>query len=106
MVLPPVVLTAAALWMVNRSVTKQVIDGIHEDLTRSSLVLENLLGARSEKLGVTARVIARDPRFFAALTLPELGSDPQELIVAGREVLEPLDLRQPPVRQGSTARAG
>jgi signal transduction histidine kinase len=76
MVLPPVVLTGAALWMVNRTVTKQVIDGIHADLTRSSLVLENLLGARSEKLGLTARVIARDPRFFAALTLPELGSDP------------------------------
>jgi signal transduction histidine kinase len=76
MVPPPVILTGAALWMVNRSVTEQVIHGIHDDLTRSSMVLENLLAERAEKLNVTANVIVRDPRFFAALTLPGPSSDP------------------------------
>jgi signal transduction histidine kinase len=75
-VLPPVILTAAALWTVNRSVTREVNASIREGLWRSSRVLEHLLAARSERLAVAVQVIVRDPRFFSALTLPGSSRDP------------------------------
>jgi signal transduction histidine kinase len=76
-VLPPVVLAAATVWIVHRSVSRQVHSSINEDLRRASMVFETTLEARSEALGTAGQVIARDPRFFSILTLPGLHSDTQ-----------------------------
>ena len=75
-VLPPVVLTAAALSIVNRSVSRQAQATIREGLERSAMVFEHMLAARSEKLAVSAQVIVRDPRFFSILTIRVSSGDP------------------------------
>ncbi|HUK63541.1 MAG TPA: hypothetical protein VLV15_09410, partial [Dongiaceae bacterium] len=69
-VLPLVTLVFATLWVVNRSNTRQVYQGIHDDLRRASSVLENLLGAREQSLAVAGEMTAQDPKFFSVLTLP------------------------------------
>jgi signal transduction histidine kinase len=75
-VLPPLALTAAALWTVNRGLTAQVRAGIHDNLERASLVFENVLQTRASKLAVTAQVIASDPRFFSILAIAGASGDP------------------------------
>jgi signal transduction histidine kinase len=75
-VLPPVVLTAAALWFVNRNFSQRVHENIREVLERSAMLFEHMLEARSEKLAIASRVVVRDPRFFAVLTLPGSAADP------------------------------
>ena len=74
-VLPPLVLTAAALWTVNRSLTAQVRTGIHENLERASLVFKNVFDTRASRLAVAAQVIARDPRFFSILAIAGSSDD-------------------------------
>ena len=69
-VLLPALFTAGILWTVNRSVSDQIHSGIQERLERSSLVFEHMLASRSRKLGVTAGVIVKDPRFFSILGVP------------------------------------
>jgi signal transduction histidine kinase len=76
-VLPLVLLALATLWTVNRSVTRQVSLGIHDDLVRSSAVFENILAARAHTLAVSGAAIAQDPKFFSVLTLPGSWRDPQ-----------------------------
>jgi nitrogen fixation/metabolism regulation signal transduction histidine kinase len=74
-VLPPLVLTAGALWTVNRSLTAQVRTGIHENLERASLVFKNVFDTRASRLTVAAQVIARDPRFFSILAIAGSSDD-------------------------------
>jgi len=76
-VLPLVTLAFATVWVVNRSITRQVDLGIHDDLRRASAVLENLLAAREQSLAVTGQVTVQDPKFFSVLTLPGSYQDPQ-----------------------------
>jgi two-component system sensor histidine kinase BaeS len=76
-VLPIVALTVAALWTVNRNISRQVYANIHEDLRRSSAVLENILTARGRELAVAGQVIVQDPKFFSVLTIPAGHDDAQ-----------------------------
>jgi signal transduction histidine kinase len=76
-VLPLVSLAFIALWVVNRSISSQVHDGIQRDLERASAVLDNLIDARGQALEVAARVIVADPKFFSVLTIPGAYNDPQ-----------------------------
>jgi len=76
-VLPIVTLAFAALWIVNRTTTRQVDRGIRDDLERSSAVLENVLSENERSLAITGLVIVRDPRFFSALTIPGVAADRQ-----------------------------
>ena len=76
-VLPLVGLMFIALWVVNRSISDQVHDGIERDLERASAVLDNMLDARGQALDLAARVIVADPKFFSVLTIPGSFDDPQ-----------------------------
>ena len=75
-VLPPVVLTAAALWSVNQDFSRSVHESVREQLERSSMLFEHMLAARSEKLAISCQVVVRDPRFFSILTVPGSENDP------------------------------
>jgi signal transduction histidine kinase len=72
-VVPIVTLVFTTLGVVNHTITGQVQQGIHDDLTRASAVAENVLEARARALALAGDVIARDPKFFSVLTIP--GSD-------------------------------
>jgi signal transduction histidine kinase len=72
-VVPIITLVLTTLAVVNHSITGQVQQGIHDDLTRASAVAENVLEARARALALAGDVIARDPKFFSVLTIP--GSD-------------------------------
>ncbi len=67
---PLLVLAAATLWTVNRTISPEVHRNVEDDLKRASALFENMLAKRSEHLAVASMVIAQDPRFFSALTLP------------------------------------
>jgi len=71
-VLPVVTLVTGALWMVNRSISRQVEYGIRDNLLRSSAVLENMLGSETRQLTIHGRVIARDPHFLSVFRLRNL----------------------------------
>lgn len=73
---PMVVLTLGALWVVHRTVSERVHQAVEQDLRRASLVFEDMLGQRAEQLRIASAVVARDPRFFAVLTLPGSHRDP------------------------------
>jgi len=68
--LPLVALALGTIWVVDRNVSKQVHRNLEEDLRRATAVFEDMLGERAEQLRIASRVIVRDPRFFAVLTLP------------------------------------
>ncbi len=70
MAVPMVVLTLGALWVVHGTVSSRVHQAVEQDLRRAALVFEDMLGERAEQLRIAGAVIARDPRFFAVLTLP------------------------------------
>ena len=76
-VVPIVTLVFTTLGVVNNTITRQVQQSIHDDLTRASAVAENVLEARAHNLAVAGDVIARDPKFFSVLTIPGSESDPQ-----------------------------
>jgi len=76
-VIPIVTLVFATLAIVNRTITSQVSDGIHDDLVRASAVAQNVLEARARMLAVAGGIIARDPKFFSVLTIPGSHLDPQ-----------------------------
>jgi len=76
-VLPLLLLTAAALWTVNRSISEQAQRNIREDLLRSATVFEDMMATRSEELTIASQVIVQDPKFFSALTLPVAADDPE-----------------------------
>ena len=63
-VLPLVTLAFATLWIVNRSITQNVHQGIHEDLKRASAVLDKLLASRAQSLAVASRMTVQDPKFW------------------------------------------
>ena len=68
-VIPIVALVFATLAMVNRSITVQVRQGVHDDLIRASAVARNVLEGRARMLAVAGGIIARDPKFFSVLTI-------------------------------------
>jgi len=76
-VLPLVTLVFATLWIVNRSFTRQVNQGIHDDLRRASAVLDNLLATRAQSLDLAGQMTVQDPKFFSVLTIPGSHLDPQ-----------------------------
>jgi signal transduction histidine kinase/flavin-binding protein dodecin len=69
-VLPIAALTFATLWVVNRNITHQTEQGIHDDLHRASAIIENVLNGRARALALAGGVVVRDPKFFSVLTLP------------------------------------
>jgi len=71
-VLPVVTLVTGALWMVNRNISRQVQQGIRDNLLRAPAVLENMLGSESRQLSIHGRVIARDPHFLSVFELRNL----------------------------------
>jgi signal transduction histidine kinase len=68
--IPMVVLALGTLWVVERTVSRQVHDNVEQDLRRAAAVFEDMLGERAEQLRIASDVIVRDPRFFSVLTLP------------------------------------
>jgi signal transduction histidine kinase len=76
-VLPLLLLTAAALWTSNRSISTQAQKNIREDLLRSATVFEDMMATRSEELTIASQVIVQDPKFFSVLTLPVPATDPE-----------------------------
>src|SRR5882672_7308626 len=75
---PPLLAVAlAALWTVQRTISAEVRRNIDADLKRASTLFETKLTERAEYLSMASRVIAEDPRFFSALTLPGTSRDPQ-----------------------------
>jgi signal transduction histidine kinase len=75
---PPLLAVAlAALWTVQRTVSTEVRRNIDADLKRASTLFETKLAERAQYLSMASRVIAEDPRFFSALTLPGSYRDPQ-----------------------------
>jgi signal transduction histidine kinase len=74
--LPIVVLVAATMVTVNRSITDQVRAGIEQELVRAAGVFENMLDQRAQQLEIAGQVIVKDPRFFSVLTLPGNHADP------------------------------
>jgi signal transduction histidine kinase len=73
---PIVALAMGTLWVVNRTVSRQVHDNVEQDLRRAAVLFEDMLAERAEQLCVTSDVIVRDPRFFSALALPGSHRDP------------------------------
>ena len=76
-VLPLVTLAIATLLTVNWSITRNVQQGIQEDLRRASAVLENVLAARAQSLAIGGQMTVKDPKFFSVLTIPGSHKDPQ-----------------------------
>ncbi|HET9252560.1 MAG TPA: HAMP domain-containing sensor histidine kinase [Candidatus Eisenbacteria bacterium] len=76
-VLPLLLLTAAALFTSNRSISEQAQRTIREDLVRSATVFEDMMATRSEELTIASQVIVQDPKFFSVLTLPVPANDPE-----------------------------
>jgi signal transduction histidine kinase len=73
---PPLLAVAlAGFWTVQRTVSAEVRRNIDADLKRASTLFATKLAERAQYLSMASRVIAEDPRFFSALTLP--GRDPQ-----------------------------
>ncbi len=75
---PPLLAVAlAALWTVQQTVSAEARRNIDADLKRASTLFETKLAERAGYLSMASRVIAEDPRFFSALTLPGTYRDPQ-----------------------------
>jgi signal transduction histidine kinase len=79
----PVVLAPAALWLVGRNFSTHVRSTVDESLHSAALVCENILESRSRTLQASALILAKDPRFFSALTLPNPDSDHFKTTVRG-----------------------
>jgi len=75
-VVAPLVLVAGSLRLVQERISRNVSADIDEGLHRSALVCRNVLAARLAMLESSARIVAQDPRFFAALSIPAPASDP------------------------------
>ena len=74
-VVTPGVLALGTFGYLSRSVRAQVRRDIDDSLSRAALMFEKRISERLDALAVTARVIARDPRFFAAVALPGGAAD-------------------------------
>lgn len=66
----PLVLGLCALSLVERNVSDNVRSNIEETLESSARVCDRVLVERSKMLQASAQIIVKDPRFFAALSLP------------------------------------
>jgi signal transduction histidine kinase len=76
-VVAPAVLAVGTSWHLQREAENQARRQAHDSMVRTALVLDQLLAERVEALAVAAAVIARDPRFFAAVALPGGARNPQ-----------------------------
>jgi len=74
---PLLALALAALLTVQRTVSAEMRRSIDADLKRASTLFETKLAERAAYLSMASRVIAEDPRFFSAMTLPGTSRDPQ-----------------------------
>ena len=74
-VLTPAVLALGTFAYLSRTVREQVRHDIDDSLLRAALMFEKRISQGSDALAVTGRVIARDPRFFAAVALPGGAAD-------------------------------
>ncbi|HEY2956327.1 MAG TPA: ATP-binding protein [Candidatus Eisenbacteria bacterium] len=101
-VLPLVTLVLGALWMVNRSVSAQLHRVIHDNLLRSSAMLESMLDSQSRELAIQGRVIARDPHFLSMFDIRDAYGNPKKrarvaemakgfTTITGSDVFEVLD---------------
>ena len=69
---PPIVaLTVLPLWLVNQGVSQKINANLRQDLSRAGAVFEQMISARAEQLSVMGEALARDPKFFSLLTVPE-----------------------------------
>jgi signal transduction histidine kinase len=68
-VLPLALLAAVILATVERGLSRRTAEAMPRDLEAASGVVEHVLGERQRGLEASARVMARDPRLFAALSL-------------------------------------
>jgi len=75
-VVAPAVLAACTSWYLHRAASGQARRDAHDSMVRAALVLDQLLAERVDALEVAGAVIARDPRFFAAVALPGGARDP------------------------------
>lgn len=75
-VVAPLVLVAGSMRLVQERVSRYAMEDIDQGLHRSVLVCRSLLEARMSTLRSSGRIVAQDPRFFAALSIPAAASDP------------------------------
>lgn len=68
--LPILGVMVAALFVVNRRLADEVNLTVAADLSRAALAFENQMAREGENLERVGVVVARDPKFFALLTLP------------------------------------
>jgi len=68
--LPVLAIMIAALLVVNRRLADEVNQNVSADLQRAALAFENQMEREGENLERVGVVVARDPKFFALLTLP------------------------------------
>jgi signal transduction histidine kinase len=68
--LPILGVMVAALFVVNRRLADEVNQTVAADLSRASLAFETQMAREGENLERIGVVVARDPKFFALLTLP------------------------------------
>lgn len=69
-VIPLMAASFAALLLVHLQVDHRMRDYLQDELDVAQAVLENLLATRAEDLRIRAEMLARDPKFFAMLTIP------------------------------------
>jgi signal transduction histidine kinase len=67
---PILAVMVAALLVVNMRLADEVNRTVAADLSRASLAFETQMGREGENLERVGVVVARDPKFFALLTLP------------------------------------
>ena len=75
-VVAPALLALATSLYLHHIAVVQARREANDSMMRAALVLEELLAKRVEALEVAGSMIARDPRFFAAVSLPGGASDP------------------------------
>jgi signal transduction histidine kinase len=68
--LPILGIMMAALLVVNHRLAGEVNRNVTADLARAAMAFENQMDREGENLGRVGVVVARDPKFFALLTLP------------------------------------
>ncbi len=76
-VISPLIMAAGTVWHIHHTMVSQVKREATYSLVRASLVLDHMLSERRRGLTEAGAVIARDPRFYAAVALPGGTSDPE-----------------------------
>lgn len=69
-VIPLMAASFAALLLVHLQVDRRMRSHLRSELDVAQAVLENLLATRADDLRIRADMLARDPKFFAMMTIP------------------------------------